>query len=492
MKKESILVVEDEPLVALEIKEDLEGFGYVVPEIVNSGEDVLDAARRVTPALVLMDVRIGGKIDGIDAASLLKAEFDLPVIFLTAYSDTVTLGRAAATGPDAYLLKPFDQRELAANIALALAKSRAGPAARAGLRDSMALLDALGQAAILADLANVIVHANEAAMGLLGFEGEARLAGMPLARFIDGVQRTERLVPGAGELGIRGADGRLIAEYGRLEDLLHEDGTRIGSLLTFESMSPDERRHLERSADTVNRDLESLVPAHDSAGPGFEAGGFLLPCSSGSGDIVEAFGLDGLRAVFYGLDVAGHGGLASLVAFSIHTMIRDLAGEPRDGGAHSASTLVKKLNERYTGGAGTRPFFTMTLGVADSGTGEFLLVRAGHPPALLIPHDGACRELRPKGRALGLGGDPAVEEIGGFLGAGDRLLLVSDGFLEAAFGLESGADLGGLIACLEELRALPIGDLAASLRALVLDRHSRAALRDDASLLLIGRPLQAL
>ena len=491
MKPESILVVEDEPLVGLEIKEDLEQLGYDVPEIVSVGEEVLPAVTRLKPSLVLMDVHLEGKIDGIEAASLLKAQFDIPVIYLTAYSDSGTLERAAATEPDAYLLKPFDERELAANIGLALAKAHAGPSAKSGLRDSIALLDALGQPALIADLADVIFHANASALELLGFERGSRLEGMPLSRFVRRGEDAERAFPGADAIHVRGADGEAIADYCRIEDLIHEDGTRIGSLLIFDSMSPDERRHLERSAETINRDLESLVPSLDAAGSGFETSGFLLPCSSGSGDIVEAFALEGNHAVFFDLDVAGHGGLASLVAFSIHTMIRDLATESHRRDSHSASALIRTLNERYVGAKGSKPFFTIALGLADGATGDYLIARAGHPPALFIPRQGPCRLLSPKGAAVGVLSSLAVEEIAGVLKPGDRLLLVSDGYLEGAFGVESGADMEGLIASLEERRGLPIVELAASLRALVLDHHTQATLRDDASLLLIGRPLQA-
>jgi len=490
LKTESILVVEDEPLVALEIKEDLEQLGYHVPEIISVGEEVLEAVTRLKPSLVLMDVHIEGRVDGIEAVTLLKARFDIPVIYLTAYSDRGTLERAAATEPDAYLLKPFDERELAANIGLALAKAHAGPRVKMGLRDSIALLDALGEPALLADLGDVIVHANASALELLGFDKSARLGGMPLSRFVQRGEAGDDGLPGGGEAIVRGADEGFITVYCRIEDIVHEDGERIGSLLLFESMSPVERRHLERSAATINRDLESLVPTPDSAGPDFETGGFLLPCSSGSGDIVEAFPVDARHAVFFDLDVAGHGGLASLVAFSVHTMIRDLATESRRRDSHSAAALIRNLNERYIGAKGSKPFFTIALGFIDGRTGEYSLARAGHPPALLMPSSGSCRVLSPKGVAVGVMSSLAVEEVEGALGPGDRLLLVSDGFLEGAFGIDSGADLGGLIASLEARRGLSIDELVDSLRALVLDRHSRATLRDDASLFLIGRPLQ--
>jgi CheY-like chemotaxis protein len=93
------LVVEDETLVGLELKEDLERLGYFVPEVIESGEAVVQAVARHQPDLVLMDVHLRGSLDGIEAAYQAKAEFDLPVIYLTAYSDAETLRRAAMTSP---------------------------------------------------------------------------------------------------------------------------------------------------------------------------------------------------------------------------------------------------------------------------------------------------------------------------------------------------------------------------------------------------------
>jgi two-component sensor histidine kinase/CheY-like chemotaxis protein len=135
--------VEDEPLVGLELKENLERKGYVVPDVIESGEDFDSAVSRYRPDLVLMDIRLKGEMDGIQAASRVKAAFNLPVIYLTAYSDKDTLARAAKTEPAAFLLKPFDERELSANIQMALAKSGGDEAVRRELLGAMSLVDAM-------------------------------------------------------------------------------------------------------------------------------------------------------------------------------------------------------------------------------------------------------------------------------------------------------------------------------------------------------------
>ena len=167
MTKETILVVEDETLVGLELKEDLERLGYFVPEVLESGEAVVQAVARHQPDLMLMDIRLRGSLDGIEAAFQAKAEFDLPVIYLTAYSDPDTLRRAAPTGPDAFLLKPFDERELAANVQLALSRAKSGETLRRELRGAISLVDALEEPALIADLGGKIAHANKAAVAFL-------------------------------------------------------------------------------------------------------------------------------------------------------------------------------------------------------------------------------------------------------------------------------------------------------------------------------------
>ena len=116
----TILVVEDEALVGMELEEGLTALGYAVPEIVTRGDEVLAATQRVRPDLVLMDIRIGGSLDGIQAAVRLRQDSDVPLIFLTAYNDPQTMARASEARPQGFLIKPFGEKELAAEIRRAL------------------------------------------------------------------------------------------------------------------------------------------------------------------------------------------------------------------------------------------------------------------------------------------------------------------------------------------------------------------------------------
>lgn len=118
-----VLVVEDERIVALHLKQQLTKLGYAVVAVVASGDKALEFLRSTHPDIVLMDINIEGDIDGIQTAALISDEDFTPVIYLTAYSEEVTLQRAAATNPYGYLLKPFSERELHATLQMAIASS---------------------------------------------------------------------------------------------------------------------------------------------------------------------------------------------------------------------------------------------------------------------------------------------------------------------------------------------------------------------------------
>jgi DNA-binding NarL/FixJ family response regulator len=117
-----ILVVEDEALISMRLQKRLGKMGYDVPGVAYSGEEAVEKAGRFRPDLVLMDVMIPGKLDGIEAAKMIKTELNIPVIFLTAFSEDKIIERAKQAEPFGYLLKPFQEREIKAAIEVALYK----------------------------------------------------------------------------------------------------------------------------------------------------------------------------------------------------------------------------------------------------------------------------------------------------------------------------------------------------------------------------------
>ena len=121
MDSKKIMIVEDEVIVGMDLKKKIQGLGYRVDsDVIRYGEAVLEAAQKVKPDLILMDIQLKGEMDGTQAASQVKRRLDLPVVFLTAYSDQATLAKAKASEPYAYLKKPVRIDDLKISLELSL------------------------------------------------------------------------------------------------------------------------------------------------------------------------------------------------------------------------------------------------------------------------------------------------------------------------------------------------------------------------------------
>jgi PAS domain S-box-containing protein/putative nucleotidyltransferase with HDIG domain len=117
-----ILIVEDETIIAEDIKRTLITYQYNVIKVVSTGEEAVKIAREMRPDLILMDIMLQGDMTGLDAAEIIYNSFNIPVIFLTAYSNDEILAKAALSSPFGYLIKPFEDRELQVNVEMAFYK----------------------------------------------------------------------------------------------------------------------------------------------------------------------------------------------------------------------------------------------------------------------------------------------------------------------------------------------------------------------------------
>ncbi len=122
MTTATLMLVEDQAVIAADLEDRLIRQGYKVCGIASSGEEAIAMARRERPDLVLSDIRIDGAMDGIETARILRRDFDMPVIFLSAHADAATLQRAKAAGPYGFMTKPFEERDLQLTIEMALHK----------------------------------------------------------------------------------------------------------------------------------------------------------------------------------------------------------------------------------------------------------------------------------------------------------------------------------------------------------------------------------
>lgn len=195
MTQARIMIVEDERITAEDIHDILTHLGYAVTAMVSSGADAIREAERTRPDLVMMDIRIKGDMDGIEAAREIRERFDIPVVYLTAHADRETLERAKLAEPLGYLIKPFQEAELQASIEMALHKQKADQRLKQASETVSATLQSMGEAVIGTDAHGLITLMNPAAESWTGWStDEARKAHIDQVLQWKGRQRCSLVV----------------------------------------------------------------------------------------------------------------------------------------------------------------------------------------------------------------------------------------------------------------------------------------------------------
>jgi len=189
-----LLIVEDEPIVALDLQQELEQFGCEVVALAQSADEALMAVEECQPDLALMDLHIVGSLDGIQTARLLRDAYQVPSLFLTAYSDDATISRAVREMPYGYLTKPFQTRELKAMLQVALHKAKVDAGLRRAHIKVSSTVDAMHEAVITVSLAGDIQFMNAAAEKLIGCSRE-NSTGRHLRDVVDLRDTRNRPVP---------------------------------------------------------------------------------------------------------------------------------------------------------------------------------------------------------------------------------------------------------------------------------------------------------
>ncbi len=169
MPEAKILIVEDERIVAEDVKEGLQGLGYSVNQVARSGKMAIKMVEENRPDLVLMDIVLKGKMDGIETAEQIRSRFNIPVVYLTAYCDEKILERAKITEPFGYVIKPFREKELHVNIEMALYKHKIEKELRESKDWFSITLESIGDAVIAVDLNGNVVFINPTAQLLTGW-----------------------------------------------------------------------------------------------------------------------------------------------------------------------------------------------------------------------------------------------------------------------------------------------------------------------------------
>lgn len=172
MEKKKIFIVEDESIVSLEIQSRVKHLGYSVSGTAAYGDEAIRKVIDLKPDLILMDIRIKGELDGIETAAEIKKIYEVPIIFLTAYADPVTIQRAKITDPFGYIIKPFEERELHISIEIALYKDHTQKLIREKDKWLTTILRSVGDAVIATDTSGKIKFINNVAERLTGFTKE--------------------------------------------------------------------------------------------------------------------------------------------------------------------------------------------------------------------------------------------------------------------------------------------------------------------------------
>src|ERR1043165_1408870 len=164
----SVLIVEDERIFAEDLQDSLTELGYDAFAIASSADEAVEQIAERCPDIVLMDIRIKGALDGIETAALLRKQFDVPVIYLSANTDRATLMRANTTQPYGYLLKPVKEAELLSALEVSLHRHAVERRLRQRERWFSTTLRSIADAVVTVDLGGTVTFMNPAAERLSG------------------------------------------------------------------------------------------------------------------------------------------------------------------------------------------------------------------------------------------------------------------------------------------------------------------------------------
>lgn len=183
MPSAKILIVDDEVVVAEAIRRQLRSLGYLVVGVVASGPEAVQLAGEHRPDLILMDIKLQGPMDGIEAARTIQGRYAIPVIYLTAFSDEETLERARPTLPLAYLIKPFVSSDLRVAVEMALFRHRVAGMAEQRGRWLNTVVQSMGDAVMTVDRQGKVTMLNPAAERLTGWR-QAEAIGQPVEEIV--------------------------------------------------------------------------------------------------------------------------------------------------------------------------------------------------------------------------------------------------------------------------------------------------------------------
>jgi len=276
MKKSQILIVEDDAIVAEHTKVRLKAMGIDVIAIASSGEEALVTVDEKNPDLVLMDIMLEGKMNGIQTADKIRSNYDIPVVYVTAYADEKLVRRAKITSPFGYIIKPFEDNELNTAIEIALYKHKIEKKLRQSEAWLSTMLNSIGDAVIAADTNERITFMNPVAQFLTGWAQEDAVqkpltqvfhiinekTGEIVENNFDKVIRKNMIIGLANHTILIAKDGRKIPIADSSAPIRDKKGNINGIVLVFRDIG--KRRQSEekiKQSEKKYRTLISKLPA---------------------------------------------------------------------------------------------------------------------------------------------------------------------------------------------------------------------------------------
>ncbi len=265
MEKTRILIVEDNPVVALDLEIKLNELGYHVSATVYSGEKALKAAEENLPDLALMDINLGQGINGIETAMRLREKFDVPVIYITAHADDDTVSKAKITEPYGYIVKPFDPDQLRYILEIALHKLESDRKMKENRQWFQTTLESIGDGVITTDMEGRITFINPAAQKMTGWPGPDAVnrplkevfqiidehSEKPRRNPVEEVIKTGQLVRLAKYTLLISRNGKKIQITDTAAPIVMENGETVGVVLVFQDSSNmrEQEKKLQQSED---------------------------------------------------------------------------------------------------------------------------------------------------------------------------------------------------------------------------------------------------
>ncbi|MGA1839193.1 MAG: response regulator [bacterium] len=271
-KTKKIMIVEDEFVVAEDIKECLENMGYSVCCTVTSGEEALEKIEHEKPDLILMDIVLSGYMDGIETAEKIHGLEDIPIIFVTAHSDEEILDRAKITGPYGYILKPFDDMDLYINLEMAFYKANMDRSLRKSEEKFRNFIDSVDDIIVRIDNQTRFLYYNPAAERIFGLD-PGKCTGLTLLDFIHVEDRKKTKDALIGSVRSEESfESRIIDHQGQIHDMLWKVNRCVddkGNLTYINCIASDitARKKTVEELKEINKHLqESLIKIKSLSG----------------------------------------------------------------------------------------------------------------------------------------------------------------------------------------------------------------------------------